>query len=330
MYKRNEILECFNVYKRDTDFRLNLGLPDSVVERSDIAGREESTKKSLNFSSFEEIDSAQGTTNFEQMKNLLNQLKAFKLLPQLSGLGLELGSGIGILSCAILEQDSDELVEGVLALEAVPSFVQEGIPKAGRELLKERCYQLLPSFGTFEKIDIEEGSLDFVIQIESLHHAQDLNTAASEACRILKPGGFMLSIDRSWPDSVSDIFLNSLLDHKYEEGWLEKRGFPRDKIKTRRDNGEHEYRDCEWRSVFERVGFVEEFFIPFHPRLKFWNVAKRILGVMGMSQLFNAPARSGLMRGLICHVFHLNPIRFGGIPITNHPRALTYMLYKKS
>lgn len=329
MYTSQQLIQCFGEYQRDDAFRLNLGLPEHVIERADIAGREASTQKNLSYESFEDIDSAQGTTNFRQMVDLLEKFELYGCLPDLRGLGLELGSGIGILSCAMLSRFSSVAINGILAVEAVPSFVSSGITTAGKETLKENYYKLLPCYGIFESVDIEDNQIDFIIQIESLHHATDLRVAIKEAHRILKPGGLLVSIDRSWPNKVTDDFLNRLLDHEYEQEWLDKRGFPKDKIKTRRDNGEHEYRDSEWKDAFEESGFEKLFFLPFHPKLKAWHLAKRFLGLIGLSKLFNSPARPGMFRGLLCQALKINPLKLRAMPITNHPRALTYMVYQK-
>ena len=181
-------------------------------------------------------------------------------------------------------------------------------------------------------MELISNTIDFVIQIESLHHADDLRSPIIEAHRILKPGGFIISIDRSWPNNVSKVVLNELLDHRYSSEWLEAKGFPSDKPFSRRDNGEHEYRDFEWENAFKNAGFKSKRISHLHPPFKFWHFQKRAVGILKLNKLarIKIPSRSGLIRGFILEKTNLKFLPIGAVIGTIHPRPLTVSVWQKT
>jgi len=160
-----------------------------------------------------------------------------------------------------------------------------------------------------------------------------LQKSADELFRILKPGGFLFSLDRSHPDSVSDETLKGLLDHQYPKSWLEHHGYPSEKPMSRRENGEHEIRDSEWKRTFENAGFVTETFKFIAPTLKFWNVKKRIACLAfkwtPMGKKIKIPVRSGVIRGYILQRIGVRNSYFGSITIGLQPRWKTVMVFRK-
>lgn len=319
-------------YQSDSKLRLNLGIQESVLNRGDIVGREKATSWSLGGETLESIIEKQGTTSVEIMSSLVKLLDSVGILPKFAGIGIELGSGLGVLSSCILKHEElKSQIQGIIALEAVRSFVDEGITLTGKTILGADYFKLLPTMGTFDEIPIQDESLDFALQFESFHHATALHSVISEVSRILKKGGLLFSIDRSWPDSVSDEFLNELLDHEYPKEWLAKRGYPPSIIKRRRDNGEHEYRDREWKAALKSAGFQELTYQPIHPPLKLWNVVKRIATIAHLDRVLaiKAPARRGLLRGALASRLGINPVRIGGVLITNHPRPLIVKVFQR-
>lgn len=56
--------------------------------------------------------------------------------------------------------------------------------------------------GNFDDIKLENESVDFIIEFDSLHHSFNLDKTIRESARILKPGAKLLAIDRShWSTS---------------------------------------------------------------------------------------------------------------------------------
>jgi SAM-dependent methyltransferase len=198
-------------------------------------------------------------------------------------------------------------------------------------ILHENSKKVIPCHGTFDSIPIESGVADFIIQIESLHHANDLVKPINESLRLLKPGGVFISIDRAWVDSIKDSTLNDLLNHKYEMKWLEHKGFDSKKIKTRRDNGEHEYRDSEWKKVFHDAGFKNLVYLPVHPKITSKFLLKRLLTIFKLNPILGIeiPSRPGLFRGIVSKFFHINPLKLNAQLISSHPRPLVVSVWQK-
>lgn len=328
MWNRNELAALFVKDAVRPEY-LRFEVPHSISQSKAIQSREIATSKSLEEVSLSDVAGLEGSPSFDVISSMWKSICRNSDIPKLSGLGLELGSGIGLLSAAVISGDLERLIVGIIAVEAGMPFVEEGIARASKELLNEESYKILPCLGTFENIEIESNSVDFVIQIEAFHHAQLLEPATREVYRVLKKGGHIISIDRSWPNSVKDETLEELLNHEYEKEWLVKKGFPAEGKFTRRDNGEHEYRDFEWQNAFEAVGFDCASVTFIHPKPQRFHLLKRLICLVGVNRLagIKIPARPGLFRSILQQFLNL---RFSGaMIISRHPRPLTVIVAKK-
>lgn len=116
---------------------------------------------------------------------------------------MEIGSGIGLLSAAILTLDVDREIKGIIAIEASLPFVETGINITRNDILRTDKIKLLPCYGSFDSMDIESESFDFIVQNEALHHADSLQPPSTELFRILKKDGQFVSVDQSWPDNTN-------------------------------------------------------------------------------------------------------------------------------
>lgn len=330
MLSRNEIEGYFENIESQPAF-LNFGTRFEVSNSKPIISREKATIHSFNEESVDKIAGLEGSPSFETILSTIEVLKASGLLPKLSGIGVEIGSGIGLLSAAILTLDVDREIKGIIALEASLPFVETGINITRNDILQTDKIRLLPCYGSFDSMDIENESIDFILQIEALHHADSLQPPITESFRILKKTGQFVSIDRSWPDNTNSDSLIQLLDHEYPEKWLLEKGFPSDAPFTRRDNGEHEYLDCQWKSAFEAAGFSLQTFTGIHPKIEFWQLGKRFIGIIGLQKLFSIkiPSRPGVFRALIFMNFPRLCSILGGQLVVNHPRQLTVSIWEK-
>ncbi len=328
MWTRNDLLGIFELGQERPAY-LNFQVSDDIRTSRAIQNREQATSKSLQEEALAEVAALEGSPSFEVIKSMFDSIFKLGILPEFNGIGLELGSGIGLLSAAVLVNDRNNVVKGIIALEAGLPFVEEGIERAAKEILGDQSLKIMPCHSSFDKIEIESESIDFILQIEALHHADSLHPPIREAFRILKKGGFLLSIDRSWPDIVKDSTLQELINHEYEKEWLIKKGFPSDKPFTRGDNGEHEYRDIEWKEAFKSAGFEIKSIVFLHPRVEKFHMVKRIVGLLMLNRIFKIkiPSRRGLFRALMDKKMS---IRFPGrLLISAHPRPLTVFVLRK-
>lgn len=282
--------------------------------------------------SVEELISRSGSPEFSIIQSMFNSLVEHVGVNFIHGLGVEIGAGLGLLSCAILESDNSSAIDGIVALEACRPYVNYGIRRVAGEFIPSRINRLLPLFDTFEDMNFMESVFDFAVQIESLHHAEDLRLAIREIARVLRPGGYFLSIDRSWPDSVRTSVLEELLDHEYSLEWKLAKGFSPDLKLSRRDNGEHEYRDEEWQSYFLEEGFDLVTKIHLQPPLQTWEVAKALISRFGLANLagIKVKSRKGILSQSLLHSFGVDRVNKCGVIISPHPRPLvTFLLQKR-
>lgn len=305
-------------------------VPSELEENLSTTAREKSVAKVISQGNVRAGAVLQGAVSPEQLKDLIEISQKSFNTPKFQGVGIELGAGLGLLG--IMASKSPQVI-ALLSIEICKTFVTDAIPAAAKELLGEDSKKIIPTYGSFLDYKISDNEIDFAVQIESLHHSYDLQKAADELFRILKPGGFLFSLDRSHPDSVSNRTLQGLLDHQYPKSWLEHHGYPSEKPISRRENGEHEIRDSEWKSTFENAGFVTETFKFIAPTLQFWNVKKRLaclfLRWTPMGKQIKIPVRSGVVRGYMLQKIGVRNSYFGSITIGLQPRWKTVMVFRK-
>jgi SAM-dependent methyltransferase len=305
--------------------------PAEYVNGLAISSREKAIEIGLEEKDLDTIAGIQGLPPYQVLQSLLDTLRRLDIFPELKGLGLELGAGLALFSVACLERDSERKIEGIVALEAVKTFVEKGIQRVGAELLAQRKNHLLPCYGVFENIPVSNETFDFAIQIESLHHADVLDVALKEISRVIRKGGLVVSLDRSWIDTTDPETLEEMLDHEYSEAWLKSKKFPTQNKFMRRDNGEHEYRDMDWISSFEKNGFNLALKVDLHPKIEWWHLIKRVLSILRLSKVLGIKVepRPGIIRSWIDQSLGFAPKLRRTLLRSPHPRPLSFFVFKK-
>ena len=175
-------------------------------------------------------------------------LQAFNFQPK--GVGLELGAGCAAISVE-LARDIKE-IEKMFAVEIVPEIVE----MAQTSLISIAGVQdkVIPVLGDFDNLKLDDESIDWIIEFDSLHHSFDLEKTAKESFRVLKRGGVLIAIDRAhW--NTSRARMDSLENEPYSEAFLQARGWDNTRRITRADNGEHEHLVKDYRRYFLKAGF---------------------------------------------------------------------------
>jgi SAM-dependent methyltransferase len=169
------------------------------------------------------------------------------------GVGIELGSGSGVLGALIARAPA---VQTVYAIEASEEMHRHVARRVAREILGADNKKIVSVLGTFDNIHLPDRSVDFALNQHSLHHSDDLSGTLREVARVLKPGGWLLSYDRVRADTMTDEEIEALLSRQYSEKWLSRNGYPAGLTLRRRENGEHEIRLREWREAFASAGLT--------------------------------------------------------------------------
>ena len=166
------------------------------------------------------------------------------------GVGIELGAGVAIFSAVLSKKKH---IHKIYALELVPNIVE----KIQCQVFKKygNPSKLISTLGSFDKINLENESCNFIIEYDSLHHSFDLHTTLKEAYRVLKPGGVLVAIDRVQSNMMGENLKQRLLSYEYKKDWLVENNYDPSIKLTRAMNGEHEIREHEWIKSFERAGF---------------------------------------------------------------------------
>jgi SAM-dependent methyltransferase len=212
-----------------------------------------------------------------EMSSLLDLGLRHTGLRQLRGDGIELGSGCGLLAATAATRRH---VRRIYAVEICAEMVQRVIPRIAASVLGPQAAKIVPVCGSFDDLELPSESLDFALEIDSLHHSDDLVRTLQELARVLKPGGYGLFFDRCHPDTVSDEDVARMLDQVYSKKFLIANHYPDDVILTRRENGEHEYRMFEWKAAVEAAGLRVVTVRSFLHRVRFANAVKGCLSVL--------------------------------------------------
>ncbi len=218
-----------------------------------------------------------------------------------------------------------------MAVEATPAFVESGIQLAVESFLPNKKDKILSCLGNFESLALETGSLDFVIQFEAFHHAEELLEVHKEVARLLSDSGIVISVDRAWPDFVPRAVLEELLDHEYPQNWLEAKGFPSNIPFTRRMNGEHEIQDGEWEESIKKAGLKLVKRVHMQPKLGWSQLLKQAICTLRLGNLLGIriPRREGTMRAQLRTLLNLAPPTNAEVIVWSHPRELSVMVLMK-
>ncbi len=175
----------------------------------------------------------------------------------ISGKVLELGSGMGCFTFFLSRYKN---IEEIVAYEYSKPLLVIAFP-AIFENLRIKYSDINKSIvsrihGDYNDIKLENNSVDLVFANHSLHHSYDVKQTISEAFRVIKPGGYMVVLERSLPNHTSDDELLSM--GKQELGMKHKirYGVPLERKLTRMDMGEHDWRDGQWQEFFVSSGFI--------------------------------------------------------------------------
>jgi len=226
-------------------------LPEELVAAPAVAWRNLSAE-ALSRKCAEEIASSYVYMTLAQMRRLVKlALKRAGKRP-LTGYGIELGAGCGLLSAVVAEQRQ---VRGILALEVCEKVAELLIPKVSAWVLGGAASKVVPIAGSFDDLRLPDAALDFAIEIDALHHSDNLERTLRECARVLRPGAVLLCFDRCHPDSLTDAEVEEMLGQVYSREFLVANHYPPDARLTRRANGEHEYRRFEWERAFRTSGF---------------------------------------------------------------------------
>jgi SAM-dependent methyltransferase len=200
----------------------------------------------------------------------------------LRGIGLELGSGCGLLSAIIARQPQ---VEAMLAVEVCEESAGRLVPKVASSILNGQREKVVPVVGSFDDLRLPADSIDFIVEIDSFHHSDDLVRTFGECHRVLKPGGRVLCLDRCHPNHISDAEVDEMLSQVYSKRFLTQNFYPPDVILTRRENGEHEYRLFEWENAFRAAG------LRLHKARRLMKEVPAVKAVKGCLSLFPSRLR---------------------------------------
>jgi SAM-dependent methyltransferase len=155
---------------------------------------------------------------YARYRDLLNAAAVFRAFigRPLRGTVADLGSGTGIGAAMLSELPS---VGRMYAVEYSEGFVEYIMPIVFHRFSADAS-RIVRVVGDFNRLELMDSSLNAILEIGAFHHSDNLAVTLNEACRVLRPSGLLILIDRAHPDSVSEEEFRALLEKTYDTGFL--------------------------------------------------------------------------------------------------------------
>ena len=191
-----------------------------------------------------------------------------------TGVGAEIGAGTGMHSAIISRIPTVEKIYCVdYSKEDVEILMPVVFDKMNADLTK-----IVRVIGSFNAMELDNNSLDFIIALGALHHSEDLRRTARECYRVLKPDGWLIASERARLNTSHNLEIEEALTSEFTSE--EKKTIfgieSGDKV-TRAMNSEHEPRLCEYEADFARAGFKVYAFTFYSPFVRLIFLPLRFL-----------------------------------------------------
>jgi len=208
------------------------------------------------------FDGASPHIEVSDIENLLSFVERHFLNRPFSGTGIEVGAGPLVFSALLARRSSVDCMYGV---EICRPIIEQLFPVVASGIAYSDAKKLVGAIGSFDDMRLDDASIDFVFDFFSLHHSDDISVTFKEIARVLRPGGFLLMLDKARPDSYTDGDLDELMDAPCGPELYRRFGFDPARALTRRQNGEREYRRYDWHQACLGAGFA---------RFEHWHLAR--------------------------------------------------------
>ncbi|OJI07376.1 hypothetical protein BK004_01435 [bacterium CG10_46_32] len=182
--------------------------------------------------------------------------RTFRLLPlaweSFKGVGVDLGGGVGCVAATIARKPEVEKIYCVEFTKEVVELCQSIVKQV---VLPGKEDKVVSVLGDFDNLELADGSIDFAIDWDSLHHSYDVIKTLRECHRVLKPSGRLIMVDRVHNNNTPESELERRRTIVYDKEFLRRNYLDENIVLTRKDLGEHEWRFREWESFFSAAGF---------------------------------------------------------------------------
>jgi len=227
--------------KRETEANYRTGFALSLKNRDPLTIIRELT-----------FDGVVPEVTIADIERLFSFVEESFLKKKLRGVGIEVGAGPATFSAVLARRPE---VEKMYAIEICRPIVEQLMPKVVAAVTGQNAGKIIGCVADFDRLNLPDDSVDFVIDFFSLHHSPKLAVTLRESWRVLKPGGVLLAFDKARPDYLSEEDLDLILNKEYDESFKRRIGWPLNEKLTRRMNDEKEYRLVDWRREFNQAEF---------------------------------------------------------------------------
>ena len=266
-----------NIKNSEEIIRWHIGdkVRHDVVEKMDYRAhveKEEFLRKSLKGINFRDIH-REAISRGERYRHILDMIIQMLNIPD-NSVCADLGAGTATFAALISLQPK---VQKVYAVEISEQFTKDIMPITFDyfKVPKEKIVRIV---GDFNRLEFKDNSLDFTVETGSFHHSEDIAITLSECYRVLRPGGFLLAVERARFNTISESKKKIILNKELSKEMKKKYGIPDGESYTREMWGEHEYTFDEWNRHLKAAGFLTKMVVV-NPFALFLPLLKRICSI---------------------------------------------------
>jgi hypothetical protein len=206
---------------------------------------------------------SQAVRDHTQFKQLISRAIFFlhKIKKPMRVIAVDMGSRTGV-GASILSKL--ERVENVYSVKLSEYYIEKIMPVTFEkfEAMNNKIQRVMSDFN---RLDVEDGSLNIVLDIDSFYHSEDFDRTRDECSCALTKNGVIIAIDRAWLSSFTHEQFKTMLSRELPDRLTQKYGIQSGQSFTRQDFGEHEYTIRQWFDLFEHHDFESSVFLLRHP-----------------------------------------------------------------
>ncbi len=218
----------------------------------------------------------------KDIQNLLTFIQDKIIKKKYSGVGVEVGAGPLVFSSVLANYPNVTKMYGVELCESIINNLAE---KIVAYIAPTNSHKIIGVAGSFDDIELPSESVDFIFDFYSLHHSPNLAHTMKELYSLLKPGGYILCLDKARPNSHTSEDLITLAEKEYEKSYKEQFNLPVELKLTRRMNGETEHRLVDWERYCEEAGFKKTayYYLEKNKGRGMGQIAKQVVSALPIS-----------------------------------------------
>ncbi len=252
--------------------KIEFWVKPEVVNKLDFVKANKAFTNKIKGKSADEISTKYSYFNLTEHLTFVSEVFN-KLNINLYGTGVEVGAGPAIFSNSVIRLFPN--IDKIYAIEISPDVIE--LQKLICQKLNT-CNKIRHVVGDFNDMKLEDNSLDFILDFDSIHHSDDMSSTFKQISKKLKKNGVLICFDRGMPNHVPKKQIDYLLNIEYNDEYKLENGLPLHKSYKRFMAGEHEPYIRDWENLANKNNLDLNIYI--FTKKKLWSFLKLLFGLI--------------------------------------------------